>query len=798
MDSKYNHLGLTFIPDSFVRRIPPFKGGGYKKPDRTNKEAVDTILQSFNDLRKSYDEKKKNYLSYLNPHLIFKIETNQEVHEDTFKADLNRAGIKIISPSSDKSGFWIAFSDDNELIEFKKRLTSHVVEDKYKFIYSINSFQEIKPEEKEGSILKNDPIGENEICYLNVELWRMEDATLNSFILELSTFINDNGGELTDYITTNSFCLLRIKVNKSLYEKLLQMPEVKQIDRIPRVKIQKILSKDIDELFIDSSPSDSSCGILVIDSGILSNHPLLEKCVGAEIVAKANDSSELSDDFISDEIGHGTEVAGIALYGDIKRCIIEEKFTSDIWLFSAKVMFEDEDGYATFNEKELVEHQLDYSVREIVSTYPNCRVINLSFGNEAYAMFGNRHQFNLASLLDELSKELNVIFVVSAGNYDYAAENISENYPNYLLDEDTGKAKIIDPATSALAITVGSLYKEYIGLDLFCKTDFFNDGYHYDYPSPRTRVGPGYQGMIKPDLVEYGGGSYGEESDVVTLNYKWIEEGRLFSLGFGTSLSAPKVAHLLASLMNKYPSYSSNLIKALLISSARIPPSSERPTLLSTIDFYSTDQNSMNLLKIYGFGKPSLEKSLFSEPNRVLLIRENSIKLNNFHIYEIYLPDDFSTNNGEKRIDVTFVYNPPVNKNRIDYLGCICETHLFKNMSVEEIRSLYEKLDIDNVEDEIIPDREDVKAHEIKLFPGVNLRKKGVHQRGSKVFKRQNKIDTDSPLLLVVVCKDRWIKDNEYEQDYSVVVTIEYENQINIYEQIRIKNTSRVRLKQNR
>ncbi|WP_407282194.1 S8 family peptidase [Methanolobus sp. WCC1] len=790
MESKHEHLGLSYIPDSFVRRPPRFPGGP-KKTNKTNQESADDILQSFNQLKDDLDKKKKLYPNDLKPHLIFKIETNQDVHEETFKAHLRRAGISIISTSPDKKGFWVAFSADDELNEFRRRLDKHVQEDSYKFIYSIEKFEKISPEEKEGDILKKEPFGKNEISYLNVEIWRMSDATLNVFIMKLNEFIFENGGEVTDLLTKNSFCLLRIKMNWELYNNIIQWPEVKQIDRIPRIKIESILSKDIDELFVDAPPSDDSCGVLVLDSGILSNHPLLEKCVAYETVAKASDTSELSDDFISDDVGHGTEVAGIAVYGDLKNRISTNNFSSDVWLFSVKILFNDGYGYATFNEKELVEHQLDNSVREIVSAYPNCKIVNISFGNEEYIMFEKRHQFTLASLLDELSKELDIIFVVSAGNYGYAEENSSENYPNHLLNKD-GKTSIIDPATAALAITVGSLYKEAnVGLARFCK----DDDLCHDYPSPRTRVGPGFQGMVKPDFVEYGGG-YGEEADVVTLNYNWIKEGKLFSHGSGTSLSAPKVAYFLAQLINKYPYSSLNLIKALLLSSAKIPIPEMRPSPLSEIDFYKNAQSSLDLLKIYGYGKPDLNRALFSESNRVLLTRENRVKLNNFHIYELYLPEDFSTHRGNRKIDVTFVYNPPVNKNRIDYLGSICEVNLFKNIDLETLKIAYEKLDFDNIDDDLIPNQKEVQSKKIDLHPGVNLRKKGVHQRCSKIFKQENNIDTSNPLYLVVVCKKRWINDDDYEQDYAVIVTIEYEDNTDIYDEIRLRNTSRVRLRQ--
>jgi len=399
-------------------------------------------------------------------------------------------------------------------------------------------------------------------------------------------------------------------------------------------------------------------------------------------------------------------------------------------------------------------------------------------GNSAKRMFNNKRQFNLASLVDELSKELNVIFVISSGNIDEDDFNFSDNYPDYLLDESTDMFKIVDPATSALALTVGALSKY--------NTNRFFDVFA-DYPSPITRVGPGYRGMIKPEFVENGGGGFGEKLDVITINPNWINEGRLFTLVNGTSFSAPKVSNYIAKLINKYPGRSQNLIKALLISSASIP--SEKPAPLSKMRISAGGDKAKNLLNIYGYGKPNLNNAFYSELNRVLLLRENTIKLDKIHIYPVYLPDGFIERHGNRSISVTLVFDPPANKNRVEYLGATFETHLFKNIDIEEVLKLYKSVPIDT-EEEIIPEK--IRKNEIKLYPGVSLRKKGVHHKGIKEYKKQPKIDTNQPLVLVVICQNKWIQDEEYNQDYAVIVSIEHSERIDLYNQIRMRNKERV------
>jgi hypothetical protein len=103
----------------------------------------------------------------------------------------------------------------------------------------------------------------------------------------------------------------------------------------------------------------------------------------------------------------------------------------------------------------------------------------------------------------------------------------------YLLNNPN--FKLINPATSALAITVGSISpanrvqrnqngEEQIKIALA----------EEDQPSPFTRTGPGINDMIKPELVEYGGnlilynnfGRISEDSGgkIVLLNNEtWVQ-----------------------------------------------------------------------------------------------------------------------------------------------------------------------------------------------------------------------------------------------------------------------------------
>jgi len=458
-------------------------------------------------------------------------------------------------------------------------------------------------------------------------------------------------------------------------------------------------------------------------------------------------------------------------------------------------MFDDGEGNPKYDPEKLLEHQLQDVVDEIRNNYPNCRVFNLSLGAPDNKVFELRKQYNLAVLLDELSKEYNVIFTVSAGNN--TNYNI-DDYPTYFF-ENTSDYKIIDPASSALAITVGSIAHVVAPHYRGGMEDLFFAPAMENHPSPFTCIGPGFNGMIKPEFVEFGGNFINSRyspvnniaAKVLSLNKNFASDGRLFSADIGTSMACPKVANHLATIINKYPDKSNNMIKALLLSSAKVPK--ERPEEFNGITKSSSDIKLQPLLNVYGFGLPSINEALESDNDKVLLLRENRIGLNRVQLYSIELPSSLFTTRGRRIISVTLVYDPPVNKNRIDYLSCKMGFSLFRNTDIETVRNKYQKIQIE-VDQELDDIEEKIKLPQVKLQPGPTLRNKGVHQKGATYFDKLT-WDSEKPLVLAIICQNKHIRnEDEYLQDYAVIVKIEQLGNQELYNQIRLKNQVRVRI----
>lgn len=801
---RFKHLDLPIHNELFERRKRRAFPKLHPRTSEEKKQYYEVQIEQFGNIKEAYQRDKDKLRGFFDPNLIFKIEASPPLSDDKIRMELERMNIQVIASPRDKTGAYVVFSGDEELNAFKEKLKAYSQEDKYKFIDGIGTISEIPPDEKIGIRLSHEPLRDEETTYLDVEIWRMEDSRLNDFLQGFKKLMERNGGLITDKLITKSVCLVKVKANQQVLGEIVSLREVASVDRPPQPYIDfALLATSIEKFMPIKPPNDKAAALAVLDSGILSNHPLLQIAVANAVAIGTKNSSKIKEDKPFDDVGHGTQVSGIALYGDVKACAENKQFVPEIWILSIKIMHAEltpnGDKIARYEEDELLEHQLDKAIHEYVSRQPNCKVVNLSLGDDEKRMFGNRRQFNLAMLIDDLAKEFDLIFVIPSGNLGNSQINLEE-YPEYLIQEDE-QVKIIDPSSAALALTVGSLAHEYAPLNRDPQDISFSPA-RKDFPSPFTRVGLGYKQMIKPDLVEYGGNSiYTNRSagvedpggKLVTVNPTWLEDGKLFTLVKGSSFAAPKIAHQAAKLFNQYPEATSNFVKALLIASAEIPE--ERPSPLNKVSFSSSDTELANLLKIYGYGKPNFQKALYSTQSDVLLLHSDSMKLNSVRLYYFYLPDEYVNITGKKGLSVTLVFNPLVNKNRKDYLGCLMEFHLFSDMEIEEVSKAYKGIKIQQDEEEVIPEKFEVK--EIKLRPGINLRKRGVHQKGIIKFQAKGKPDFDltKPLVLAVVCQDRWIRQENYLQEYSVIVSISHQGQIDLYNKIRDRIKERVRVR---
>jgi len=770
------HLDLKREKGKFHKKTPPIKISYKIKPDM-GKFYKEQIIK-LNQITDNFQKQNKEYGKYFESKLLFKIKTDPKkpIIEENFRKDLGDAGIEIISAAQSKEGEWLGYTKESDFGKLKQRLKNRAVSDTPTFIDAFEEIIDVPKEDKIGPSLLKRPFRDDEsVASLDVELQIIDTddrvVSLPKFLNGFRQYISDHNGKVSDELITEKTCLLRIKADKELFQKLLENKRVTLINRSPILEFTNKEVNDMDLLkqTVVNSPSEDVHGILIMDSGIV-EHPILKPAIREVFAAATKRSTRIRSDRPNDDEGHGTMVSSIALYGDVEKCRLEKTFTPEIKISSSKILFKDATGMPIYDEDELVEQQLKYSVEKIKSTQPKCKVINLSIGNPEKSVYDAKKQFILANVIDELAFRYDdLIFVVAAGN-NYELLH-GGTYPKHLLT-NSRTVRITDPGTSAHAITVGSLrnYDNEINMNKAI------------YPSIFTRIGPGYKDMIKPELTEFGGD---RKHDIIGAHYDFLH-GNPFAKDAGTSMSTPMISHHLAKLMNRFPNAKRNLIKALLIASAEIPENkpSPIPKLMKSGNGKPWIQN----LNIYGYGKPIFENAIFSDDKRVLLKHEGKIGLDQDQFFQINLPANFLTTRGRKDISITLVFDPPTDREQTSYLGAIMDFKLFMNKPVEKIEEKF-SVSIENMDEPFTP--HGLEKFEIHLLPGSRKRTKGVHIKGHVTYtnlQKNPKIDLTKPLVLVVMCKNRWIKNESYEQNYALVVTIKHSELIDLYNQIKNKN----------
>jgi len=736
---------------------------------------------------------------------------------------LDRMKLRVLAHESEKAV--VVFPSQSSLDELRRRINEYagIVPDGYQYA-ELDAIREILPltaDDRIGSRLREAPLADGETDNLDVELWHTGDRSeCLRLIDELDAFLStlNRGLRVTDRFVGESLCLVRARVDHHALAVLLETDYLKEIDRRPRASFEMLPVTSLDLAELDALPetADDLVGVLVIDSGVASGHPLIGPALGDaqvfpdEMRRRIRGGAEDGDEHTG---GHGTAVAGIAIYNSVGECIDQRAFRPSARLFSARVT----DDRNEYDEAELLEHQLEEAVTYFVDAYPTLGVINISLGDRTKVYADGLYQFRFAAVIDALAYRLRdreLLFVISSGNYGaehLTGEEILDHYPHYLLHDET--ARVCDPATAALALTVGGLS---YGAGRLARdrnadlTDRLVAG-ERGWPSPFTRVGPGVNGGQKPDVVDFAGDLRFQRGDVpdrpqyaglpTTSKAFAPPEGRIFRLVSGTSFAAPRVSNLAARLFREFPGASSNLIRALIAASAQVP--GDRPP-----PFVGRGADDPDVLRVYGYGQPDFERARWSSEHEVLLTADDSMEIDTFRLYEVpALPDEFLTSTGSGHLEVTLAFDPPTRHTRADsYLGVTMEAHLFRNLNSTQVSNILREWEKDEKEalreGERLPSRGRISQDfgvpgTVALLPGVNTRKKGTLQRGSARISSASWTYDGNPLLLAVLCKRKWAPVDVDTQRFAVIVTLSHDNEdirlhSRIREQIRIRPRLRV------
>ena len=700
----------------------------------------------------------------------------------------------------------------------------------------IENIRPVSPEDRTGrglsDAIDNDSLPEG-LFIVDIDVWFDGDITKR----------NDIEGQIKNALGTGSSTLLgdlfvlpnlllgRAKVNRFTLEVLRKLDLIAQVD-FPI----GVISTEQCELYsadfvptVDNELAENAPKACVVDSGIFSGNPLLSKIIIAE------EDFDLTEDTTADLNGHGTGVGGIVAYGDLTDYDKENRaFSPLVRLFNGKVMHNDNTwNTPVFDENKRPEELVASAIQYFHENY-NCRVFNLSVGFESRIYNGGR-QMAWASLLDALSRELDVVIVVSTGNVHSpdvpvfaSRKDLMENIRNQLLSEEH---HLIDPATTALGITVGSITR-YSEPESFPNRPTPLSVGNIGYPSAFTRTGEGVGGGIKPDFVDYGGnialsqmaGSTSWYSNRA-LNEPTLNNttDRVFKGWQGTSFAAPHVTHIAARLqyalfkqLGEEPT--ANLIRALLASSAKYVQTDWLNDAVPVGFSGKTKQTQDWRLRLSGYGKVD-DSTLFTDRNHVTLFSEDALDLRQIHLYKIPIPIEFLKLNTSKRIAIGFAYNPPTRLSRKDYIANSLWFEVLRRLDVDKLLNYFDALRKYNSEkrksgganidtsqiDGYIDDF--AKKHPAPFKPGsTEIRNSTLQQRvwekGSRGGSDLLWEDNDPFIHVLVTGKAKFSHPDEViPQSYALAITFSYESEEDIQlrqklsEQVKIKQREQVRIR---
>lgn len=351
----------------------------------------------------------------------------------------------------------------------------------------------------------------------------------------------------------------------------------------------------------------------VIDSGVLRNDPLLAPWLdGTNVYVLPPETDH----------AHGTFVSGMIAGAHTLNDNRPEFPDCSARIHSVAAM-----GSGPTSIGELLER-----IREAVRARPDIKVWNCSLGSMTP---GSENTFgHFAEELDRLADELQVLFVIAAGNY---CNSPLRSWPVPAGFAPGSLDRISEPAEATRALTVGSLAH---------LPNLVAPG----APSPFSRRGPGPAKTPKPEVVHYGGNCCINGSCNGSGVRSILPGGRL-SESIGTSFSTPLVSAIAANTwqsMTKSTDVRPETVKALVVHSAAL----HSPLRTSDEHLY------------YGFGVPhSPLHTLFCADDTFTLLFEAELydrtvwAKTPFPVPACLRP---APNQFRGEVIMTLVYSPPV------------------------------------------------------------------------------------------------------------------------------------------
>ena len=408
--------------------------------------------------------------------------------------------------------------------------------------------------------------------------------------------------------------------------------------------------------------SDGNVAVCVLDKGVNNGHQLLGPVLDASDMHAVVPAWGVGDD---PDDPHGTLVAGTAAYGDLLALLnSKDPVVVSHRIESAKILPPAPDS----NPKDL------WGLRTIQGVYraevqapSRKRAICMAITSTDSRDRGRPSSWSAA--LDEASSgyadDMRRLFIVSGGNVDDSDSWL--NYPQSNITDE-----IHDPGQAWNAITVGA-YTEKTAI-----TDKTMSSWSAVAPagglspfSTTSSAWPSRKWPIKPDLVFEGGNvargpgrSALDHEDLLLLSTYHDPSVAQFAPFNATSASSALASWMAAQIFSRYPDAWPETVRGLMIHTAEWTRTMRGQFISASAP---SKADYAKLLRVCGYGVPSLERALYCAANSLTLIAEEQLQpfdkkktfvTRDMHLYDLPWPTDILLELGETevRMRITLSY----------------------------------------------------------------------------------------------------------------------------------------------
>jgi hypothetical protein len=364
-------------------------------------------------------------------------------------------------------------------------------------------------------------------------------------------------------------------------------------------------------------PANEAVAVCLLDSGVGRGHPLISPVLLPGDQHTINRAWGAEDSPRWD--GHGTRMAGVAIYGDLTPVLIGRDVVAPTHrLESVRILPPEGDD----NGADLFGAITAEAIARVEIQAPERRrVVTLAITSSSIAR-GRPSSWSAA--VDQLCGEEDAqrLLVVAAGNI---REDLAP--ADHLVRNDVEPVE--DPAQAWNALTVGAFTE---------RVDVVDPVYAGHRPiapagelSPRSRTSVTWdrQWPIKPEVVFEGGNLAHDGAqpgaaldDLQLLTTFFRHERRHFTTLSDTSAAAALAARMAARILTSRPDAWPETVRALMVHAAEWTPA-----MWARIDGCHGRKAQLEaLLRRYGYGVPDLDRALRSARNDLTLIVEDQLR----------------------------------------------------------------------------------------------------------------------------------------------------------------------------